>query len=325
MTKIDLVTGILGSGKTTFLRGYVRHLLSKGMRVAVLENDLGAVNIDMMMLSDLQSENCTVTMIVGGGDPCCHRRRFKTQLINLGMEHYDRVIVEPSGIFDMDEFFDILHESPIDRWFEVGSVLTILDGTTEDVLSEEMEYILASEAACCGRLLLSKGGATEKERSASAERILSHLDRALEFIRCDRRFSLSDIVTKPWEEFSPEDYDSLMTAGYRGSAYVKRYSTETFRSGVHYFMHVRFPLDKTEELVRSIFSDKACGGVYRVKGAFVDSDGSWHRLNATAERTEISPSAKGQAGLIVIGDGLDRKAIDGYISAINEDPEYVSI
>lgn len=325
MTKIDLVTGILGSGKTTFLRGYVRHLLSKGMRVAVLENDFGAVNIDMMMLSDLQSESCTVTMIVGGGDPCCHRRRFKTQLINLGMEHYDRVIVEPSGIFDMDEFFDILHESPIDRWFEVGSVLTILDGTTEDVLPEEMEYIFGSEAASSGRLLLSKGGSTEKERSASAERLLSHLDRALEFIRCDRRFGLSDIVTKPWEDFTPEDYDSLMTAGYRGSSYVKRYSTETFHSGVHYFMHVRFPEEKAQELVSSLFSDKSCGEVFRVKGAFADTEGNWHRLNATAQRTDLVPSSAGQAVLIVIGDGLDRSRIDGYISAINTDPDYVSI
>ncbi len=325
MTKIDLVTGILGSGKTTFLRGYVRHLLSKGMRVAVLENDFGAVNIDMMMLSDLQSERCTVTMIVGGGDPCCHRRRFKTQLINLGMEHYDRVIVEPSGIFDMDEFFDILHESPIDRWFEVGSVLTILDGTTEEVLPEEMEYIFGSEAASSGRLLLSKGGSTEKERSASAERLLSHLDRALEFIRCDRRFGLSDIVTKPWEDFTPEDYDSLMAAGYRGSSYVKRYSTETFHSGVHYFMHVRFPEEKAQELVRSLFSDKSCGDVFRVKGAFADTEGNWHRLNATAQRTDLVPSSAGQAVLIVIGDNLDKFRIDGYISAINTDPDYVSI
>ena len=324
MTKIDLITGILGSGKTTFLRGYVKHLLSKGMKVAVLENDFGAVNIDMMMLSDLRSENCTVTMIVGGGDPCCHKRRFKTQLINLGMEHYDRVIVEPSGIFDMDEFFDLLHESPLDRWFQVGSVLTILDGTTEDVLPEEMEYIFASEAASAGKLLLSKGGDTEEKRSASAERLLSHLDRALEFIRCDRRFSLSDMITKPWEDFAPEDYDSLMNAGYRGSAYVKRYSTETFRSGVHYFLHIALS-GSAQELVREIYSDKACGEVYRIKGAFSDREGNWHRLNATRERTDIVPCPKGQAVLIVIGDSLDLKAIDRHISAYNTDPEYVCI
>ena len=108
MTKIDLVTGILGSGKTTFILGYARYLLKKGLRIAILENDFGAVNVDMLMLQELKCDNCQLEMVAGGCDADCHRRRFKTQLIALGMQHFDRVIVEPSGIFDMDEFFDIL-------------------------------------------------------------------------------------------------------------------------------------------------------------------------------------------------------------------------
>ena len=43
-------------------------------------------------------------MVSGGCDADCHRRRFKTKLIAMGMCGYDRVIVEPSGIFDVDEF-----------------------------------------------------------------------------------------------------------------------------------------------------------------------------------------------------------------------------
>ena len=48
MTKIDLITGILGSGKTTFLRRYAKYLLAQGQRIAILENDFGAVNVDML-------------------------------------------------------------------------------------------------------------------------------------------------------------------------------------------------------------------------------------------------------------------------------------
>ena len=142
MTKIDLITGILGSGKTTFLLRYARELINRGEKIAILENDFGAVNVDMMMLQELKGENCTIEMIVGGGDSGCHKRRFKTQLISLGMQHFDRVIVEPSGIFDMDEFFDTLYESPLDRWFEIGSILTIIDAQMNEVMSEQMEYCL---------------------------------------------------------------------------------------------------------------------------------------------------------------------------------------
>ena len=176
MTKIDLITGILGSGKTTFLMRYARHLIDKGENIAILENDFGAVNIDMMILQELKGDRCRLEMIAGGCDADCHRRRFKTQLISLGMQHFTRVIVEPSGIFDMDEFFDILHESPIDRWFETGSIITVADAEMEEKLSPQMEYLLGSEAACCGKLVLSKLGHIKEETAeAAAERILADL------------------------------------------------------------------------------------------------------------------------------------------------------
>lgn len=54
MTKIDLITGILGSGKTTFLLKYARHFIDRGENIAILENDFGAVNIDMMILQELK-------------------------------------------------------------------------------------------------------------------------------------------------------------------------------------------------------------------------------------------------------------------------------
>ena len=142
MTTIDLITGILGAGKTTFIRKYAANLLAQGKKIAILENDFGAVNVDRMMLQDLQSDRCKVEMISGCNDPTCHKRRFKTQLIALGMQQFDRVILEPSGIFDMDEFFDTLYESPLDRWFSIGSILTIVDAPMDEVLSAQMAHIL---------------------------------------------------------------------------------------------------------------------------------------------------------------------------------------
>ena len=60
MTTIDLITGILGAGKTTFIRKYAANLLAQGKKIAILENDFGAVNVDRMMLQDLQSDRCKV-------------------------------------------------------------------------------------------------------------------------------------------------------------------------------------------------------------------------------------------------------------------------
>ena len=120
MIPVDLITGFLGAGKTTFIKHYVKYLVSCGKRVGIIENDYGAINVDMMLLQDALGESVDLEMVAGGCDADCHRRRFKTKLIALGMQGYDRVIVEPSGIFDVDEFFDVLHESPLDQWYEIG-------------------------------------------------------------------------------------------------------------------------------------------------------------------------------------------------------------
>ena len=99
MVKVDLITGFLGSGKTTFIKKYARYLMEQGQNIGILENDFGAINVDMMLLRELEGENCELEMVAGGCDKDCYRRRFKTKLIAMGMCGYDRVLIEPSGIF----------------------------------------------------------------------------------------------------------------------------------------------------------------------------------------------------------------------------------
>lgn len=322
MTKVDLITGILGAGKTTFLLKYAQYLLDQGLRIAILENDFGAVNADMVLLQELKGERCQLGMISGGCDAHCHRRRFRTQLIALGMQHFDRILIEPSGIFDPDEFFDILHEPPLDRWFEIGSVLAVISAETETAYSEEMAYLLASEAACAGKLLVSKLPPHNREARAAA--VLAQLNAALEDIRCDRRFSADDLLTRDWDTLTDADFAALASAGFRNASFIKKYHTDMLQSGVHYFMHLRLPEAEIESVIRDIFEDAACGRIYRIKGSLPRENG-WLKLNATAEHVEIAPVAEAQAVLIVIGEQLDRTAIDKHLKAKNTDSEYVSI
>ena len=102
MVQIDLITGFLGSGKTTFIKAYAQYLMKQGLKIGILENDFGAVNVDMLLLQELLGDQCDLEMVSGGCDSDCHRRRFKTKLIAMGMSGYDRVLVEPSGIYDVD-------------------------------------------------------------------------------------------------------------------------------------------------------------------------------------------------------------------------------
>lgn len=106
-----------------------------------------------------------------------HRRRFRTKLIAMGMCGYDRVLVEPSGVYDVDEFFDVLRDEPLDRWYQIGNVITVVNAKLESELSDMSEYLLASEAAHAGAVVLSRAEEATKEEIKAT---VTHLNRALE-------------------------------------------------------------------------------------------------------------------------------------------------
>lgn len=309
MVKIDLITGFLGSGKTTFIRKYAQYLMEQGMNIGILENDYGAVNVDMMLLQDLMGDNCELEMVAGGCDKDCHRRRFKTKLIAMGMCGYDRVLVEPSGIFDVDEFFDALREEPLDQWYEIGNVIAIVDAKLEKELSDEADFILASEVADAGCILLSHADeATAEEKDAT----VAHINEALEKIHCKRRLG-KEILRKSTPQLTSEDLHRIMSSGYVMENYEKMDLEEHSGFESQYFMNVPMTAEKMQKVAKEILEDSSCGAVFRIKGFIKAEDNSWIQLNATHNGVRMEPIQEGQEVIIVIGEHLRRERIDAYI------------
>lgn len=304
MTKVDLITGFLGSGKTTFLKLYARYLLDKGMKIGILENDYGAVNVDMLLLRELESDRCGLEMVAGACDADCHKRRFKTKLIALGMSGYDRVLIEPSGVFDTDEFFDVLYEEPLDRFFEAGSVIAVADADLDDDLSESADYYLASQIAGAGVVVLSKTQAATEEQM---QKTIAHIERALKDAHCDKRLS-GKILSKDWAELTDKDFERVMNSGYDCADFVKRgFSDDSgFRS--LYLINKSYTAEELSEKSKAAFDSAECGRIFRVKG-FVRHDGGWLEFNATGKQTNIHPIEYGQDIVIVIGEGLNEASI----------------
>ena len=192
MVQVDLITGFLGSGKTTFIKKYAKYLIDQGLHIAILENDFGAINVDMMVLEEELGDQCELEMVVGGGDLDCHRRRFKTKLISMGMRGFDRILVEPSGIYDVDEFFDVLHEEPLDKWYEIGNVIALVNSKLENNLSKQSDYLLGCQVADAGKIILSRSSeATEEEINNT----ITHLNNTMSLIKCKRRFNKEDCLS----------------------------------------------------------------------------------------------------------------------------------
>ena len=308
MVKVDLITGFLGSGKTTFIKKYARYLMEQGQNIGILENDFGAINVDMMLLRELEGENCELEMVAGGCDKDCYRRRFKTKLIAMGMCGYDRVLIEPSGIFDVDDFFDALHEEPLDRWYQIGNVITVVDASLEKTLSKEADYVLASEVANAGCVLLSK------TQDASAEEIrqtVAHLNRALQEIHCSRVLK-DEVICKDWEDFTEKEFKKILESGYLVEDYEKLYVDQDEIFQTLFFMDEKIAVSKAKHAAKKIFADPACGGVLRVKG-FLQDGKNWLELNATQHAISLKPIGAGQDVLIIIGEKLNEEKIRYYL------------
>ncbi len=304
MIKIDLITGFLGSGKTTFLKKYASYWLRQGLKVGILENDFGAVNVDMMLLQDLLGDNCDLEMIAGGCDYDCHVRRFRTKLISFAMQGMDRVLVEPSGVFDVDEFFDILRDEPIDGWYEIGSVIAIVDARLEEDLTEESEYLLTSQIAEAGTVILSR---TQEASTEEISATIAHMNRAMERFMCSRRFE-NEILAKPWDALTDEDFSAIGAAGYRPEAHVKLPVADNNSFNSVYCFNVKLTPEELKEKVTALMSDDSLGKVFRVKGFVRDGD-AWAELNATKQDITVKKVDAGQEIVIVIGEGLDTAGI----------------
>mgnify|MGYP004532900919 FL=1 len=314
MVKVDLITGFLGAGKTTFIRKYARYLMDQGMNIGILENDLGAINVDMMLLHDLEGEQCELEMVSGGCDRDCYKRRFKTKLIAMGMCGYDRVLIEPSGVFDVDDFFDTLYEEPLDRWYQIGNVITVVDAALQTDLSREADYVLASEAADAGCVLLSRSQEVIEEQIQDTIR---HLNRALKDIQC-KRVLKDEIFVKNWEEFTDEDFQRILTSGYAAESYQKMSLEDSDIFDSLNFMNHGLSESEMQHTAEQIMKDPACGTVLRIKGFCQKEDKTWVELNATHHETLLRKTEAGQEVLIVIGQKLNEERIRQYLASIRE-------
>ena len=299
MIKIDLICGFLGAGKTTFLKKYANYYIDLGLNICILENDFGAVNVDMMLLDNI---NCDKEMVSGAFDYDCHFRRFKTKLISMAMRGYDRVLVEPSGLFQTDEFFDALSEEPLNSFYEIGNIFCIYDIHTKDLSNEAKSY-LASMVASAGKLIVTK-------REDNKPLDINYLNQILLEFNSDRLISENDVLYK--DNIQIKD---IINVGYHVPSTKRLFvNDKTFDS--IYFLDKGFNLNIIEEIANTIYNDNSYGNIVRLKG-FINDNDKWYRINITKNEKDISLIENGQDVFIIIGEEINKDKINALIESIN--------
>ena len=304
MLKVDLITGFLGAGKTTFIKKYVDFLIRKGQKVHIIENEFGPVSVDTKLLKEFQ-DVCGVSDLTGKCMCCVGKKAFINLLCEASRQGYDRVIVEPSGIYDVDEFFETMNHPRVNSCCETGAVITIVDPYIDPRWSDEVRYLMFAQLLAAGRILLSKAQLYTKDQIAAAGQWISVLTREY-FPEAD----LSDMTERrAWDELSDEDMLSLASAGSHRIIHDRKAFShaETFQT---------IPIagrvldgDDLKTRLQRLYNCPEYGNVFRVKGVIKDVNENWYMVNSTEEFSEITPIEVKKGLLVIIGQGLNSESV----------------
>lgn len=295
--KIDLITGFLGAGKTTFIKKYFHSGLLNPEKTMILENEFGRSGVDA---EALRQESARVLQLEGGCICCGNKVDFQEMLIAAG-KRYERVIVEPSGIYTLEDFYDIVEKPEVAQYCEVGCIIVIVDPQQLENLDEASRKVIYSQIAGAGQILVSKISVRDVDEVQVQRKLQEILDN---FGNEDR--SVADyIIYKEWDAFEPEDFLKLQNCGYRRNR--KPLQKEDHRN---LFADVTvFPeFDSGTELAAFLHRvvDGEYGSVIRVKGYAGCKDGKNYEINCTPGDFCLveNPGAR-LSGVNVIGHGLN--------------------
>ena len=144
---------------------------------------------------------------------------------------------------------------------------------------------------------------------------MEHLNRALESVKCKRRFTEQDVLCKDWEQFTDEDFQRILHSGYVMEDFEKQCFDEKEGFQSLYFMELKISEGELEKAAHEILKDSECGDVFRIKGfvKLAEQGEQWLELNATRREFSLKPISVGQEVVIVIGENMNEERIRGYL------------
>lgn len=204
---ITLLTGYLGSGKTTL----INHILSnqEGYKVAVIVNDIGEVNIDADLIAKGGVVNQTDDSLVPltNGCICCTLKvDLMQQIVDLiKTRQFDYILIEASGICEpipIAQTITVLSESTekygLPKICRLDNVVSVVDAlrlatefgcgdnlVKEDIEDEDIENLLIQQIEFCNTIILNKVDEVSKEELEKVKAIIKKLQPNAEIIEAN--------------------------------------------------------------------------------------------------------------------------------------------
>ncbi len=184
MTKIDIVSGFLGAGKTTLIKKLLSEAL-KGEQVVLIENEFGEIGVDGGFLKEAGIE---ITEMNSGCICCSLVGDFATALKEvLDKYHPERILIEPSGVGKLSDVMKAVQNAGLEG-AELNSAVAVVDASKAKMYIKNFGEFFINQIEHAGTIILSRTGVISEDKMNKAiELIREHNDKAV-------------IVTTPWDK-----------------------------------------------------------------------------------------------------------------------------
>ena len=190
MTKIDVVSGFLGAGKTTLIKKLLADALN-GSKTVLIENEFGEIGIDGGFL---QESGIEIKEMNSGCICCSLVGDFGTSLKEVISTYApERILIEPSGVGKLSDVLKAIEKTAGALDVEINSAVAVVDATKAKMYIKNFGEFFINQIAYAGTIILSR---TDK---ASAEKIAE----AVALIR--EHNTQATIITTPIEELDGKD------------------------------------------------------------------------------------------------------------------------
>ena len=312
MTKIDIISGFLGAGKTTLIKKLIEEGF-KGEKLVLIENEFGEIGIDGGFLKDAGVQ---ITEMNSGCICCSLVGDFGTALKKVITEYApDRIIIEPSGVGKLSDVIKAVKDVAEEVEVQLDSYTTVADVSKCKIYMKNFGEFFNNQIESANTIVLSR------TQTASQDKI----EKAVAMIR--EHNAEATIITTPWDDidgskikeamqnhksvkdalFEDEDehehhhhhdHDDECGCGCHDHDHEHghHHADDVFTSWGKETPH-KFERAKLEEILKQFVEDDK---ILRSKGMVEGTDGKWIYFDMVPGEYEIRDGEPDYTGRIVV-------------------------
>ena len=316
---VTIITGFLGSGKTTLISRLVKEC--SGKKIAVIQNEVSEeMGIESAIVTDSDGNIIPDFYELPNGCVCCSAKDDMIlaleNIINLGRQRIDAVVVETTGVADPCSVAELFWlDGELGSSLELDGVVAVVDSLNfQDIIADDHSLnhseIGRRQVAVADRILINKTDLVSD--TSTIRKLIQSLNPSAEIIETSRSNVSADWVLNIGSFSAKRAVDLL------------DHSSHVLSTVDHVFM--KFPADTVfdaKSLERSLgeilWGERPeHGEVYRIKGLFRSSPTDWNMIQAVGALFETTPTIptdrSSDSKFLFIGSNLNKELLKQTIS-----------